>query len=65
MPRTLPTRRMPRHHLMLHRAPLPRHRASAPPPRTSDLVLALLGVLLLAALALMAAWALTAGTPAP
>ncbi|MCJ2095537.1 hypothetical protein MKK67_23995 [Methylobacterium sp. J-072] len=65
MPRTLPTRRMPRHHLMLHRAPPPRHRAGAPPPRTSDLVLALLGVLLLASLALMAAWALTAGTSAP
>ena len=42
MPRTLPTRRMPRHHLLLHRAPPPRHRAGAPPPRTSDLVLALL-----------------------
>ena len=51
MPRTLPTRRMPRHHLLLHRAPPPRHRAGAPPPRTSDLVLALLGVLLLAAFA--------------
>ncbi|MCB4803800.1 hypothetical protein QO001_003994 [Methylobacterium brachiatum] len=61
MRRTLPTRRMPRHHLMLHRAPPARHRAGAP-PRTSDLVLALLGVLLLAALALMAAHALTAGT---
>jgi hypothetical protein len=56
---------MPRHHLMLHRVPPPRHRASARPPRTSDLVLALLGVLLLAALALMAACALTAGTFAP
>ncbi|MDH2310943.1 hypothetical protein [Methylobacterium brachiatum] len=62
MRRTLPTRRMPRHHLMLHRAPPARHRAGAPPPRTSDLVLALLGVLLLASLALMAAHALTAGT---
>jgi hypothetical protein len=56
---------MPRHHLLLHRAPPPRHRAGAPPPRTSDLVLALLGVLLLAVFALMAAHALTVGTPAP
>ncbi|MHC2105567.1 hypothetical protein FV242_01555 [Methylobacterium sp. WL64] len=65
MPRTLPTRRMPRHHRLLHRTPPLRHRAGAPPPRTSDLVLALLGTLLLAAFALMAACALTAGTPAP
>ena len=56
MPRALPPRRVPRHRLLLHRA----HGPGALPVRTSDLVLALLGVLLLGGLALMAAFALTA-----
>ena len=38
-----------------------RDRAGAPPLRTSDLVLALLGVVLLGGFALLAAYALTAG----
>ncbi|WP_345822007.1 hypothetical protein ACN9MF_01025 [Methylobacterium fujisawaense] len=61
MPRALPARRVARHHLVLHRQPYRRDRAGAPPLRTSDLVLALLGVVLLGGFALLAAYALTAG----
>ncbi|AIQ87972.1 MAG: hypothetical protein CL858_29820 [Cupriavidus sp.] len=61
MPRALPARRVARHHLVLHRQPHRRDRAGAPPLRTSDLVLALLGVVLLGGFALLAAYALTAG----
>ena len=64
MPRTLPNRRVPRHHLAPHRPPR-RSRAGTPPMRTSDLVLALLGVALLGGLALMAAFALATGATAP
>ena len=59
MPRALPARRLPRHHLVLHRQPRRSDRAQA--VRTSDLVLALLGVVLLGGFALLAAYALTAG----
>ncbi|WP_342104263.1 hypothetical protein [Methylobacterium sp. SI9] len=59
MPRALPARRLPRHHLVLHRPP-PR-RGGPQPVRTSDLVLALLGVVLLGGFALLAAYALTSG----
>jgi len=66
MARTLPNRRMPRHHLMVHR---PAHRRAqgveAKPLRTSDLVLALLGVVLLGGLALAAAFSLAGGATAP
>ncbi|KAA0124707.1 hypothetical protein CIW48_05485 [Methylobacterium sp. P1-11] len=66
MPRALPARRFARHHLVLHRQPQRRDRpGGAPPLRTSDLVLALLGVVLLAGFALMAAYALTLSTAAP
>ncbi|MCX4195509.1 hypothetical protein OMR07_07850 [Methylobacterium organophilum] len=61
MPRALPARRVARHHLVLHRQSHRAGRAGAPPPRTSDLVLALLGVLLLGGFALLAAYALTLG----
>ena len=47
MPRALPARRVARHHLVLQRQPHRPGRAGAPPQRTSDLVLALLGVVLL------------------
>ncbi|MCJ2133526.1 hypothetical protein MKK69_05500 [Methylobacterium sp. J-026] len=63
MPRALPSRRMPRHHLVLHRQP--QRPGRAPPVRTSDLVLALLGVVLLGGFALLAAIALTTGTLVP
>ncbi|WP_442786120.1 hypothetical protein [Methylorubrum sp. SL192] len=52
---------MPRHH------PMPHHRshgAEAKPARTSDLVLALLGVALLGGLVLAAAFTLAAGATA-
>ncbi|GJD90268.1 MULTISPECIES: hypothetical protein [Methylobacterium] len=65
MPRAIPSRRLPRHHLLPHRTA--RHRAHGSgikPLRTSDLVLALLGVVLLGGLALLAALALTAGASA-
>jgi hypothetical protein len=65
MPRAIPTRRVPRHHLMPHRRL--RHRAHGPgakPLRTSDLVAALLGVALLGGLALAAAFVLAAGPAA-
>ncbi|GEP03607.1 hypothetical protein [Methylobacterium oxalidis] len=65
MPRALPTRRVPRHHLMPHRPAQRRGQAGAPPLRTSDLVLALLGVALLGGLALAAALTLAAGATAP
>lgn len=66
MPRPLPDRRMPTLHLAVHRPPRHRaRRAQAGPTRSSDLVLALLGVVLLGGLALAAAFALAAGTPAP
>jgi len=61
MPRALPARRLPRHHLALRRQPRRRDRAASQPVRTSDLVLALLGVVLLGGFALLAAYALTAG----
>ncbi len=63
MPRALSSRRVPRPHPALCR--LPRHRAhggALRPARTSDLVLALLGVALLGALTLLAAFALAGGT---
>ncbi|WP_200945584.1 hypothetical protein [Methylobacterium sp. Leaf456] len=56
MPRAFPSRRMPHHHPVLRR----RHDAPSIPLRTSDLVLALLGVVLLGGLALMTAAALAA-----
>ncbi|MBP1182863.1 hypothetical protein [Methylobacterium sp. PvR107] len=59
MPRALPARRVARHHLVLHRQPHSPSRAR--PVRTSDLVLALLGVVLLGGFALLAAYALTLG----
>ncbi|AMB46690.1 hypothetical protein [Methylobacterium sp. AMS5] len=66
MPRTVPNRRMPRHHPMLHRPPHHRaHGAKARPVRICDLVLALLGVALLDGLTLAAAFTLAAGTTAP
>ena len=61
MPRALPSRRLPRHHLVLHRQVQRSDRARA--VRTSDLVLALLGVVLLGGFALLAAYALTLGPP--
>ncbi|WP_457104690.1 hypothetical protein [Methylobacterium sp. P5_C11] len=63
MPRALSSRRMPRHHLALHRPPSRRGRAAPQPVRTSDLVLALLGVVLLGGFALLAAYGLTLGPP--
>ncbi len=51
---------MARHHLLLHRPP--RHLARAAPIRTSDLILALLSVVLLGGLALAAAFSLTLGS---
>ena len=63
MPRALPSRRMPRHHLLLHRQPPRRGHTQA--VRTSDFVLALLGVVLLGGFALLAAIALTSGMLAP
>ncbi|MGH1569449.1 hypothetical protein ACRAWG_00745 [Methylobacterium sp. P31] len=65
MPRALLSRRMPRHHLVLHRQRQSWGRAGSQPLRTSDLVLALLGVVLLGGFALLAASALTAATIAP
>ena len=51
---------------MPHRPPLRRaHGVEAKPLRTSDLVLALLGVVLLGGLALGAAFTLAAGAAAP
>ena len=59
MPRVLPSRRIPRHHLMVHRRPRRGSRAAARPAvtpvRLSDLILGLLGVTLLGGLALVAA----------
>ncbi|MRI55023.1 hypothetical protein D8770_13780 [Methylobacterium sp. DB1607] len=63
MPRALSSRRVPRPHPALRRPP--RHRAHGStlrPTRASDLALALLGVALLGALALLAAFALATGT---
>ncbi|APX84343.1 hypothetical protein BV511_06195 [Methylorubrum extorquens] len=62
MPRPVPNRRMPRHYPMLHHRA---HGAEARPVRTSDLVLALLGVALLGGLVLAAAFTLAAGTTTP
>ena len=62
MPRALVSRRMPRPR------PLPPHRrhgALLAPSRTSDLVLALLGVALLGGFALLAAYSLASGVAAP
>jgi len=61
MPRAFPARRVARHHLVLHRQPYRPGRAGTQPLRTSDLVLALLGVVLLGGFALRAAYALTLG----
>ncbi|MEE7502082.1 hypothetical protein ACLBXO_06360 [Methylobacterium sp. C33D] len=61
MPRALPARRVARHHLVLHRRPYRPGRAGTQTLRTSDLVLALLGVVLLGGFALLAAHALTLG----
>jgi hypothetical protein len=63
MRRVLSSRRVPRHHLVLHRQPTRPGRAQ--PVRISDLVLALLGVVLLGGFALLAAFALTSGMLAP
>ena len=57
MPRAFPSRRMPHHHPVLR---CRHHRGPSRPLRTSDLVLALLGVVLLGGFALMTAAALTA-----
>ncbi|MEE7464827.1 hypothetical protein MFUR16E_28345 [Methylobacterium fujisawaense] len=65
MPRAFPPRRVPRHHLTLHRPPLRHDRGGAQPLRTSDLILALLGVVMLGGLALSAAFVLTSGATAP
>ena len=69
MPRALPSRRLPRHHLMLHRAPPPKGRSDnkpgGTPVRLSDLILGLLGVTLLGGLALMAVAALMARAVTP
>lgn len=69
MPRALHARRVPRHHLMVHRPPPPRGRSStrvnAEPAKLSDLILALLGVVMLGGLALSAAFVLTSGATAP
>lgn len=71
MARTLPSpcltsRRLPRRGLPRQRPPLHRaHGGGLTPLRTSDLVLALLGVALLGGLALMAAFALAGGATAP
>ena len=69
MPRAIPTRRVPRHHLMIHRQPPPGGRfpggPDAPQPKLSDLILGLLGLLLLGGLALMAAAALMARAATP
>ncbi|MGH1574696.1 hypothetical protein ACRAWG_33665 [Methylobacterium sp. P31] len=65
IPRALPSRRLPHHHLVLHRQPQRRGGARTPPPRTSDLVPALLGVVLLGGFALLAAYALTAARIVP
>jgi len=51
---------MARHHLLLHRPP--RHLAKPQPVRTSDLILALLSVVLLGGLAMTAAFVLTFGS---
>ncbi|SEF53409.1 hypothetical protein SAMN04488144_10248 [Methylobacterium sp. 190mf] len=61
MPRAFPARRVPRHHLALRRSPLRHDRGGAQPLRTSDLILALLGVVMLGGFALLAAYALTLG----
>jgi hypothetical protein len=59
MPRTLPARRIPRHHLSVRRPTRGRRFPGPPAPvRLSDLILGLLGVTLLGGLALMAAAAL-------
>ena len=66
MPRSLPTRRMLRHHLMLHRSAWrDAQGGDLRPLRNSDLVLAILGVALLGGLALAAALSLAAGATAP
>lgn len=65
MPRALSSRRPARHHIAIHRPPPRRDRTGTQPPRTSDLVLAILGVALLGGLALAAAFVLTAGATAP
>jgi len=81
MPRAFPSRRVPRHHLMIHRPPSPgrrsstrhdaepgeksRARSNSEPARLSDLVLALLGVVMLGGLALTAAFVLASGATAP
>lgn len=63
MTRALPSRRAPRRHRALHRPPPRRGHTQA--ARTSDLVLALLGVVLLGGFALLAAYALTSGMLVP
>ena len=65
MPRALPSRRHPRHHLVLHRQPPLQGRVGAEAVRLSDLVLALLGVVMLGGFALVAAFVLTSGANAP
>ncbi|GAB6841695.1 hypothetical protein HNR00_004826 [Methylorubrum rhodinum] len=57
MSRAFPARRLPHHHPVLRRR---HHRGPSRSLRTSDLVLALLGVVLLGGFALMTAAALAA-----
>lgn len=65
MPRPLPGRRRPAHHLPHRPARQGGFGEEAKPLRLSDLVLALLGVVLLGGFALAAAFALAAGATAP
>lgn len=66
MPRALSSRRVPRPHPTLRRQPHHRrHGALLRPVRTSELVLALLGVALLGALALAAVSAAVSGLALP
>ena len=61
MARPLPKRRLPHRRVTVRRIPLHRaHGGAIKPLRTSDLVLALLGVVLLGGLALAAAFNLAA-----
>ena len=65
MPRILSNRRAPRHHPMPHRPARRRDQTGSPPLRTSDLMLALLGVALLGGLVLVAAFTRAGGATAP
>ena len=69
MPRDLQSRRVPRHHLMVHRPPPRRDRfrtrPGAEPVRLSDLILGLLALTLLGGFALVAAAGLMARAVTP